>query len=112
MRRMALIRAVPLFAAMCFALLVGLHLARPVATAPTELTQLGFTAADICGYGESETSRCPACVIATTALLPGDLPDRHPDLYLREQTYRVTEPGLVPVLRRQAPRSRGPPAFT
>ncbi|WP_170327106.1 hypothetical protein [Ruegeria arenilitoris] len=55
-----------LFAALCFAVLAGLHLARPIPTGPDPVL-LGFSASDICGYGEAET-QCPTCVLVISAL--------------------------------------------
>lgn len=57
-----------LFAAACFAMLVGLHLARPIQSGP-DLVLTGFSADDICGYGDTET-HCPNCVLAASVALP------------------------------------------
>lgn len=52
-----------LVAALCFAVLSGLHAARPIL--PTsDLAVLGFSSEDICGYGADGESRdCPNCAL-------------------------------------------------
>lgn len=59
-----------LAAALCFALLAGLHAARPVAADPG-FAVFGFDASDICGIGGGENSQsCPNCTLAAGAVLP------------------------------------------
>jgi len=59
--------SVALFAALCFAVLASLHLARPISLEPDPVL-LGFSVEDICGYSDTE-SHCPNCVLAVSAAL-------------------------------------------
>ncbi|WP_417268131.1 hypothetical protein [Celeribacter baekdonensis] len=70
---------ITMIAALAFAVLSGLHGARPVSLAPAPaadaalFAELGFSASDICGYGgtgSGSESRCPNCVISTAAVVP------------------------------------------
>lgn len=55
-------------AALCFAVLSGLHIVRPV-TAEVSISSYGFGPDDICGYGEEGTTRdCPNCILAVGVL--------------------------------------------
>jgi hypothetical protein len=99
-----------LAAALCFALLAGVHAARPVAADPG-FAAFGFAASDICGFGDSEQSRsCPNCTLAGGIVLPqAKIPER-PCLFRRTATTGhsgwTAVPGAVPTYQ-----ARAPPAF-
>ncbi|WP_157789803.1 hypothetical protein [Celeribacter baekdonensis] len=111
---------ITLIAALAFAVLSGLHGARPVGLAPAPATnaaqfaELGFSASDICGYGGSGSgsdSRCPNCVISTSAVVPdtqglcapSGSPHRSPRIFAQDalaipQLLRVKTARAPPVL--------------
>lgn len=111
---------ITLVAALAFAVLSGLHGARPVGLAPTPdpntalFAELGFSANDICGSGGSGSgsdSRCPNCVISTSALVPytqglcppSRSPHRSPRIFAQDalaipQLLRVKTARAPPVL--------------
>lgn len=55
-----------LIAALCFAVLAGLHAARPLQDSP-DPALLGFAYGDICGAGTEASPECPSCVLADSA---------------------------------------------
>lgn len=60
-----------LIAALCFAVLSGLHAARPV-TDNVALSVYGYAAGDICGFGEDAEQRdCPNCTLAAGVVVSG-----------------------------------------
>ncbi len=57
-----------LIAALCFAVLSGLHAARPV-SAEVVFSVYGYAAGDICGLGEEAASGdCPNCTLSAGAV--------------------------------------------
>ncbi|MEW2914285.1 hypothetical protein [Leisingera sp. JC11] len=100
-----------LAAALCFALLAGIHAARPVAADPG-FAAFGFAASDICGFGGGEDSQgCPNCTLAAGAVLPQAKAPGTPCLFRRTATAGrggwIAAPGVVPTYQ-----ARAPPAFT
>mgnify|MGYP000243962020 FL=1 len=60
-----------LIAALCFAVLAGLHAARPVSN-DVALSVYGYAAGDICGFGEEANQPdCPNCTLATGLVVLG-----------------------------------------
>jgi len=60
-----------LIAALCFAVLSGLHAARPISD-NVALSEYGYAADDICGFGEDVEQRdCPNCTLATGVVASG-----------------------------------------
>ncbi|SLN63672.1 hypothetical protein PSA7680_03369 [Pseudoruegeria aquimaris] len=101
-----------LVAAVCFALLAGLHAARPISGGP-DFALAGFSPADICGYSEDASSgSCPNCVLAKAAVEPA-LPTE------AKRTASVARKALPPAqapapvaAANGLPPARGPPLFT
>lgn len=61
-------KGLALIAALCFVVLSGLHVARPVADM-IPLSVYGYDTSDICGYGGDGPPRdCPNCTLATGAI--------------------------------------------
>lgn len=62
-----------MIAALTYAGLASLHSARPISTDTATLEQLslmGFSSSDICGYGGSGSGEdCPNCIIAAHGLI-------------------------------------------
>ncbi len=103
---------VTLVAALCFAVLSGLHVARPMVPVG-DLALLGFSVEDICGYGTEGASRdCPNCALAEGGCVPAG------DLDFLGVAEFVRSVGPRPVLAQDtdqalvAYQARGPPKFT
>ncbi|MBY6068777.1 hypothetical protein KUW17_18690 [Leisingera aquaemixtae] len=101
-----------LAAALCFALLAGLHAARPVA-ADQGFAAFGYAASDICGFGEggAETRSCPNCTLAAGAVLPQSKAPEPLCLFRRTAAAGrggwIAAPGVVSTYQ-----ARAPPVFT
>ncbi|MEP2531358.1 hypothetical protein [Shimia sp.] len=106
-----------LIAALCFAILSGLHIARPltpITVVPSELASFGFTVDDICGYGENggNSSSCPNCTLVENLVLlaSSDLLDWTPAVSGLESCPYCT--ALHHASRPLAYKARAPPVFT
>ncbi|WIY26384.1 hypothetical protein [Parasedimentitalea psychrophila] len=101
-----------LIAALCFAVLSGLHAARPV-SAEVVFSAYGYAAGDICGFGqEAGQPDCPNCTLATGLVVLG-----HVDFLV----WQAVSTGRLLLLRSDIAncggaidphQARGPPLFT
>lgn len=100
-----------LAAALCFALLAGLHAARPVAADPG-FAAFGYAASDICGFGDGdETRSCPNCTLSAGAMLAQAAVPNRPCIFHRAAAGRSGgwQAAAGFAAKYQA---RAPPAFT
>lgn len=99
-------------AALCFAVLSGLHAARPV-SAEVVFSAYGYAAGDICGLGdEAAKGDCPNCTLSAGAVALASVELQHWQIVatgLRLPRLRDVQNGGRAIDLYQA---RGPPLFT